>query len=473
MSHAGSLAHSVLDSLCPWMEKQRWFGDRGRAVTKVEIDASSVLGGSLELAIVGIDFSEGERSRYFLPLIESQDPPAGAGIAQLPGGAWAADAVRFPEALELLASFLEVEGHQGDLTALRTLAHAKGELRPLRVGSLEQSNSAFFLGTGGFAKVFRHLPEGTSPDWEIGKFLAGSKARVPATLSGLLLEGVAPEPLVLVQVWQQVEGGLDAWSHSQTLLSELLAPGVPSELAGEEPAVGWCRQLGVRTGELHRVLVGDVSTPGFVPEALSESFLETAAGKSQALGRSALEQLETTLPSLAEADAALARQILSRRDAVLERLGTAPSVDPSVVRIRCHGDYHLGQILWTSGDAVILDFEGEPARTLAERRILQSPLKDVAGMLRSFDYAAQAALKTTGGCRKTALCWRDAASQAFLSGYLAAVMGTPLVPSDASEFRALLDFHVAEKLLYELHYELGHRPDWVSIPLQGLAALTA
>jgi maltose alpha-D-glucosyltransferase/alpha-amylase len=428
---------------------------------------------SLELAVVGLEFADGQRSRYFLPLAECFDPPEGSGIERLPNGAWVADAVRLPEALEPLVRFLDVQGRQDGLVALRTSAPSEGEMRPLRVGSLEQSNSAFFLGEGGFAKVFRRLPEGTSPDWEIGRFLAGSKARVPATLQGLLLEGLAEEPLVLVQVWQQVAGGSDAWAHSQTLLSELLAPGVPSELAGEEPAVGWCRQLGVRTGELHRALVGDASTPAFVPEALSESFLETAASKSQALGCAALDQLEGSLAKLEEPEAELARQVLSHREAVLERLGTAPSVDPSALRIRCHGDYHLGQVLWKGGDAVILDFEGEPARPLAERRLPQSPLKDVAGMLRSFDYAAQAALKANGGCRETALRWRDAASQAFLSGYLAAVMGTPLVPSDAAEFRALLDFHVAEKLLYELHYELGHRPDWVAIPLQGLWSLAA
>jgi len=227
----------------------------------------------------------------------------------------------------------------------------------------------------------------------------------------------------------------------------------------------------MRTGELHRALMEDRGNSAFTPKALTDAVLEATALQARTLAEEALILLEQALPQLPEHDQTLAIAILARKAEVLTRLGEAPSVDPRALRIRCHGDFHLGQVLWKDGNALILDFEGEPARSLEQRRAHQSPLKDVAGMLRSLDYAAQAALKSFGGSKEIALNWRDAASQAFLSGYLAAVTGTPLVPTDAAEFRALLDFHLSEKLLYELLYELRNRPDWVGIPLASLSEL--
>jgi len=277
----------------------------------------------------------------------------------------------------------------------------------------------------------------------------------------------------LAQIWERIEDAEDAWTHGQILLAELLAPGVPPELASEEPATGWCRILGMRTGELHRALMEDRGDAAFTPKALTDSVLEATALQARSLGEEALVLLEQALPQLPEHDQTLAIAILARKEQVLARLGEAPSVDPRALRIRCHGDFHLGQVLWKEGNALILDFEGEPARPLEQRRAHHSPLKDVAGMLRSLDYAAQAALKTCGGSSLIAMNWRDAASQAFLSGYLAAVTGTPLVPTDAVEFRALLNFHLCEKLLYELLYELRNRPDWVGIPLASLSELLA
>lgn len=466
MSQAGFAAGS-LEAVGSWIASQRWYGEKGRQLVSLAVVAAPRLG-EVELSVVELSFADGSRSRYFLPLVVVASAPEGAVVAVLPEGVLA-DAACIPAALERMASALLQEETVQGLKGERTAIPARGDVLPCEPSRLDQSNSSFYLGNAGFAKLFRKLPDGTSPDWEIGKFLAGRGARVPASLGALLLEGVTEEPLVLIQVWERVAGAKDAWEHAQDLLGELLDSGVPADLATEEPVKGWCRTLGVRTGELHRALVGSIEDVAFAPHPLTEADLEKGAEVSRELGTQALELLSQVQSSLGLEEQSLAIEILARREEIVAELGQAPSIDPHAVRIRCHGDYHLGQVLWKEGDALILDFEGEPVRSLAERRRRQSPLKDVAGMLRSLDYAAQAALKNAPGHQETALAWRDAASQAFLAGYLAAVAGTPLVPSDPAEFQALLDFHLAEKLLYELLYELRHRPDWVGIPLAALA----
>lgn len=470
MSQVG-LAEGSLEAIGSWIVSQRWYGDKGRALAGLAVVSAARLG-DVELAVIELGFADRTSARYFVPLTTVAQAPANAVIATVPGGVLA-DAAQIPQGLEAMSQAIWTEVAQGGLRGIRTAVAPKGALTPALPSHLEQSNSSCFLGEAGFAKLFRRLPEGTSPDWEIGRFLAGRGARVPATLGALLLDGVSAEPIVLVQVWERIDGAKDAWEHAQTLLAELLAPGVPAELAVEEPAIGWCRVLGLRTGEMHRALVGTVEELDFAPRPLTDADLEATALVARSLGEQALDLLEQTLTALGPDDAAQAREVLGRRDEILADLGEAPSVDPHAVRIRCHGDYHLGQVLWKDGNALVLDFEGEPARSLAERRKFQSPLKDVAGMLRSLDYAAQAALKNAPGHQETAVAWRDAASQAFLSGYLAAVTGTPLVPCDPVEFQALLDFHLAEKLLYELLYELRNRPDWVGIPLSSLVRLCA
>jgi maltose alpha-D-glucosyltransferase / alpha-amylase len=472
MTHAAGLAHATLNALPAWLERQRWYGDKGRTLQSLRVDWCAAIGDLLELSVVKLEFTDGGTSRYFLPLCASTTAGNGA-ILELSPGCHLVDAAHDTAALDTLAHFFLDEGILPGLEVIRTHVSIAQDMFPVRPGSMEQSNSAFLLGNAGFAKIFRRLPDGLSPDWEIGLHLTQSLSpvRVPQTLGAILWHPEAGEPVVLVQVWEQVENAEDAWTHGQNLLEELLAPGVPPELAREEPATGWCRVLGMRTGELHRALMEDRGNSAFTPKALTDAVLEATALQARTLAEEALILLEQALPQLPEHDQTLAIAILARKTEVLTRLGEAPSVDPRALRIRCHGDFHLGQVLWKEGNALILDFEGEPARSLEQRRAHQSPLKDVAGMLRSLDYAAQAALKSFGGSKEIALNWRDAASQAFLSGYLAAVTGTPLVPTDAAEFRALLDFHLSEKLLYELLYELRNRPDWVGIPLASLSEL--
>ena len=177
--------------------------------------------------------------------------------------------------------------------------------------------------------------------------------------------------------------------------------------------------------------------------------------------------------------APLAQQVLAQRDALLDRLRRVAELTPSGGLSRIHGDYHLGQVLLAQNDVAIIDFEGEPARSLDERRALSSPLRDVAGMLRSFDYAAMTVVArhraSFGTTVEQALerieDWRRTASAAFLDSYRQHVDGSANLPSDRAAADALLDLFLLQKAIYETGYELGNRPAWVGIPLAGILEL--
>jgi 1,4-alpha-glucan branching enzyme len=261
---------------------------------------------------------------------------------------------------------------------------------------------------------------------------------------------------------------------------ELAAMEVPPELAavmGE--ALDAARLLGQRTGELHLAFASDATDPAFAPEPITPGDLERLAEAigdqvRRALATLRVERDRLPLDVQVEADRALAAEPI-----FLERLQALANLEPGSTRIRCHGDYHLGQVLRAGGDFVLLDFEGEPAKTLAERVAKQPPLKDVVGMIRSFDYAAFAALfkylETRPESRETlipsARAWRTWTAAAFLRRYFETTAEASFLPANPDDVRTLLDALLLDKSLYELLYELNNRPDWVRIPLQGIVAL--
>jgi maltose alpha-D-glucosyltransferase/alpha-amylase len=239
--------------------------------------------------------------------------------------------------------------------------------------------------------------------------------------------------------------------------------------------------LGVRVGEMHRALAS-VASPAFAPEPASGLSQRSTYQSMRTTASRAMRALERARGTLSEAAAADANEVLARQDALYERLRALLSVRGGE-RIRVHGDLHLGQVLSTGNDFVILDFEGEPARTLSERRLKRSVLRDVAGMLRSFHYAAYTAIPEAverGQVREeqrrelledAAERWVACVSAAFLSGYLGAVDGTDLLPRDRHALRVSLDAHLLEKACYEIQYELDHRPDFVEVPIAGVRRL--
>jgi len=399
-------------------------------------------------------------------------------------------------------------------------AAAELELRPLGV---EQSNTSVRYGDRLVLKLFRKLEPGVNPDLEIGRFLTRSTTfrHVPPVAGGLDLRagGVAVagggargrEPITLAVLQGFVPNEGDAWSFTLDALGRYFErarsgwgrgdfgrAAVPArpllELAeaaggGSPPAelyerigtyLPTVRLLGERTAELHLALASAPTEDyAFAPapfstlhqRSLYES-MRTSAGRT-------FQLLRQRLPGLAPEARAAAEQALAAQDQVRERFALLLGTKVTATRIRTHGDYHLGQVLYTGKDFVILDFEGEPARPLSERRLKRSPLRDVAGMLRSFQYAAYARLFEEAGSgiipatevpvfESWSLYWERWVSAAFLAAYLQRTAGASFVPARRSDLAVLLDAYVLEKAIYELAYELNHRPGWVRIPLAGI-----
>jgi maltose alpha-D-glucosyltransferase/alpha-amylase len=241
--------------------------------------------------------------------------------------------------------------------------------------------------------------------------------------------------------------------------------------------------LGERTADLHKALASSQENPGFAPEPFTLFYQRSLLQSFRNLTEHVFEALARQLPHIAEDTQALARRVLELKPEILEIFRFITSGSISALRTRVHGDYHLGQVLWTGRDFVIIDFEGEPSRTITARRIKRSPLRDVAGMIRSFDYAVnhglKKALKSKGEpgaelapkLEPFAEHWYQWSASAFLRAYLRTAQGAAFLPSSRDELAGLLDVYILEKAVYELGYELDHRPDWVYLPLRGIERL--
>ena len=242
------------------------------------------------------------------------------------------------------------------------------------------------------------------------------------------------------------------------------------------------RLLGERTAELHLALAADAEDPSFAPEPFTAHYVRGLFQSLRNLAMQNLRLLRKQLKSLPAGVVPLAERVLGLEGDIVQRYRPLFEQRIAARRIRVHGDYHLGQVLWTGKDFVILDFEGEPAVALSERRIKRSPLRDVAGMMRSFHYAAYAGLyqhvergslppENLTGFEPWARCWNRVVGGAFLRSYLGAMGSSEVLPSSTEHRQVMLQAYVLNKAVYELGYELNNRPDWLRIPLQGILEL--
>jgi maltose alpha-D-glucosyltransferase / alpha-amylase len=375
--------------------------------------------------------------------------------------------------------------------------------------SFEQSNTALVYGDRLFLKLFRHPDVGVNPDFEIGRFLTERGFPYIAPVAGVLEYHAAATrdrtTLAVLNRWVPNQG--DAWRFTLDELERYFERAVirRREIGGDPPPLpplldlleapppdetlaligGYleaARLLGTRTGEMHLALASDPDDPEFAPEPFTALYQRSLYQSMRNLGTRSFQLLDENLSRLPKPAMALAQQLLAAQPHVLRLLRNVLDRKITALRLRCHGDYHLGQVLYTGRDFVITDFEGEPARPLSERRIKRSPLRDVAGMLRSFHYAAHTTLATrvTGtlarpdempGLEAWSRYWQVWVSSAFLRAYLKSAADGGFLPGSRDELSALLDAYILEKALYELGYELNNRPDWVAIPLQGILSL--
>ncbi len=532
---ANSGSALFLEALPSFLPKQRWFGGKSRRIKGVSLEDSVPLTEEHDgprLVIARVDYSEGASDVYILPLAYLAGERALALLRNRPGIVLARVATQkdAPDAvgvvfdaleeesvaaalLDLIARRRRLKGAAGALSGGRTrlFKNLLGEiqlstLRPAPMG-VEQSNSSVCYGERFVLKAFRRTDQGENPELELGRFLS-EQARFPhiPALAGYLeyVTDGSKRTVAVLQGYVPNEG--DAWEFTLDEVEryferaviqyrvggEAPEPVDPLELIdGEPPAkiaelIGGylesARLLGERTAGMHRALSSEREDPTFAPEAFTLFYQRALYESGRLVATQAMRLLDDARSFLDPQAAADAERVLALRQRILALLRRVTERKIKAVRIRCHGDFHLGQVLWTGKDFLLIDFEGEPTRTLSERRIKRSPLADVAGMIRSFHYAAAVVFRTRVEGHMVAAdeaqrfwpwerSWCSWVTAAYLKAYRHGVSGTELVPADPENFKMLLQNYLLEKAFYEIVYELNHRPQYVWIPLRGMAQL--
>jgi maltokinase len=443
--------------LTGFMLEQRWFGAKSREVAHVNVHDVTVAREeepALALALVEIRFHPGTHEIYHVPVgVRSARSGWTDGRIAERGRQVLYDATADPElAAELAALMREqrtLEAPEGATIEFRSVAEAEElehprEIRPMGV---EQSNTSLVFDDALVLKLYRRLEPGINPELELLRFLTEHGFPNIPTLEGWAQYLGKPMDATLATLQHFVASEGDGWKIALDSLS-----------GDREAFLGRLRRLGEVTGAMHTVLASDSSDQSFSAE-------EPSAEALALLVATVDEEIERVFASLPD-DPAL-EPIAGRGEEVRERLRVRSHVGATGRVIRHHGDYHLGQVLWGDDDWVVIDFEGEPARGLTERRRKRSPLRDVAGMLRSFAYAASAS--ELERAVKPPADWEERARAEFLAGYLEEVEST-IIPAGQA-FERLLALFELEKAVYELRYELDNRPDWVRIPVAGIARL--
>ncbi|MBT8491574.1 MAG: putative maltokinase, partial [Deltaproteobacteria bacterium] len=514
---------ALLAALEAFLPKARWFRSKSRRIRRLVVRDVQPLGDSDQpvITLIDVEFSEGDPETYLLPVAlttgEHQEAVfehhPQAVIARVEGAQDgivydASIAPGFADAvLEIASSNRRLAGRSTRLAGVpspRLQEIVAESPSASRAVDLEQTNTTLVFGETAVLKLFRRIERGTNPDVEVSAALTEAGFEHSPPYGGHLeLAMGSGEPAVAGIVSGFVSNQGDAWSFTldrlaryfddalssqhdaNQLLSSLrsdparLTEAVPepvSELIGDYLPLA--RLLGERCAELHLALLQNSEAAAFAPLPFSTLHQRSLFQSGRAALKRGLDKLSRNLRNLEGSTAEIAERVLSQRSQLEARLRRIVGDKIDAVRIRCHGDLHLGQVLYTGNDFIIIDFEGEPGRTIGERRIKRSPLRDVAGMLRSFHYAAVAARhgehvreEDDRSMQPWDEVWHRWVSAVFLSAYLQRASGSAFLPRQESDLETLLDFYWAEKCIYELSYELDNRPDWLAIPLAGLADL--
>jgi maltose alpha-D-glucosyltransferase/alpha-amylase len=522
-------------ALQSWLPSRRWFGGKAKTIKYVRVQETIRVSLGAEkafFAFLQVEYVQAEPDIYVLPLACAVGEPAEIisrdsapfVIARLnfnqtnQSGALY-DAVASKEfcraLLELISKQQNLDGKSGALEATHTpefekiLADSGGALEP-SPSKAEQSNSSVIFGENLILKFFRRLDFGTNPDLEILKFLTAQKFPSAPQLAGALEYRAGREEINTVAILTTfVPKAKDAWEYTldslgkfyervQTLPPEKRAPQMPvanlAKLAATELSeqakslldtyAESARVLGERTAAMHLALASDTENRGFAPEPFTPHAQRGLFQSMRNLTRQNFQLLNRQLKTLPPEVQVQAQQVLALEPEILKKLRQIYERPLNATRIRQHGDFHLGQVLYTGKDFIIIDFEGEPAISISERRLKRSPLQDVAGMVRSFHYAAYAALlkqiergaPVDGQLAQMiswARFWARWVSAIFYKSYLKAASGASFLPPTESDLQMMTAVFLLRKAIYELGYELNNRPDWVKIPLQGILELMA
>jgi len=519
-----------------YLISRRWFRGKARSIRSVDVaETIQILPGRSSIVFIKVGYSDGSVEAYVLPVslagadeadrikLEAphsvvaclRDSSGEEGI--LYSGIWDH---RFCDAiLDAIGRRRRFKGKAGELRAVpsrafRRVLEPRSEAMDSRIQKSEQSNSSVIFsesvsGDRAILKFFRCLEEGPNPDLEIGRFLTEREyyRNSPPVLGSLEYRSGNDETVTVAVLHGFVPNEGDAWSYTLDsfgrFLDLALSSGYdtkrldalsthPLEHAGKEFSeisvslmndyIQNAGLMGQRTAELHQALCRDSANPDFAPEPFTDFYRNGLYHGMAVLMDRTYKLLKKEVKRLSGETRHLAQQVADLEPEVRGRIGQLRKKRISALRIRHHGDFHLGQVLFTGKDFYIIDFEGEPARPIGERRIKRSPLRDVAGMLRSFHYAASAArfgrvpgvlphVEAVDSLDCWIRFWYLNAASAYLKGYFKTAGDAPFMPRSEEELRLLLDVFLIEKAVYEISYELNNRPDWVGIPLQGILDL--
>ncbi|HEY4282681.1 MAG TPA: putative maltokinase, partial [Chthoniobacterales bacterium] len=488
----------------------RWFGAKARTLREIKIIECPTLtgnGSTAQLWFVEVSYIDGPTETYALPVAIASGEAARrisqtashAVIARFEDGSVLHDAIwdaGFRSQLfETIANGQHRKGKNGELVGMPGKALTGDSLTTVtnsEVLGVEQSNSSIIFDNKYFLKLYRKLEDGINPDVEVTRFLTdrANFPHVPAFGGAIEYRRGKAEPTVVCLLQNAVTSESDAWTitldHVGRFYDRVLAR--KADLQNEPTSIGplltelvggiypaKTKLLGQRTGELHIALASAQDDRGFAPEPFNAMAQRSVFQSMRALLRRTTALLAKKIDDLPEKFQTEARNVLSEEKVILEREKRILDRRSVAAKIRVHGDYHLGQVLYTGKDFIILDFEGEPARPLSERKLKRSALRDVAGMMRSFQYAAYSALwqpamrpEDVPFLERWADVWYREMSSVFLQSYLQTTAGAVFVPQKSEDLQILLEAYLLDKAVYEIGYELNNRPDWVVIPIRGI-----
>jgi maltose alpha-D-glucosyltransferase / alpha-amylase len=513
-----------------YMMRLRWFGGKGRGLENVRIIDHAAIPlneNSVIILLLEASYRDGLPDMYQLPVafgkgqfsfkLQDNCPQSVITLLKVNGEEGVLfDAIYGYDMQQAIIQNMSNHQHislqNGEIVftgskLLKKHLQEHEKVRP-RVLSAEQSNTSITYDNTFYLKIYRKVDQAINPDVEITHFLtkeAGFK-HIPAYIGNIEWRTNNREHMVLGMMQEMVKSTSDGWAYildrlddfNEKVLSHINSTPSPANKTGDLMAPAayeeipedikelvdgtvaeLIRLLGIRTGQLHLALASDKESPAFKPEDFSLHYQRSLFSSLQSLVRVAFQSLSRNLKNLPDDVKTEAQQVLGMKDEILQVLKRIYDHKIDVTKIRIHGDYHLGQVLFTGKDFLILDFEGEPARGYSERRLKHSPLRDVAGMIRSFHYAAYGSLYLDNQIRKEDIGklipyieqWYHYMSGFFMRAYLKTVDGSAFVPKDEEDLQILMQTFLLQKAIYELNYEINNRPDWVLVPLRGIKSI--
>jgi maltose alpha-D-glucosyltransferase/alpha-amylase len=505
---ARQLQRNVLPS---YLANQRWFAAKGTPIISVSLQPWAELpspeGGSHLLAAAELKLPGGETQCYFMPLavdwgesyLKLGSPQSVHTLAKVRRGPRLGaliDAATEPQFARALLHRLQYGNEQADEGNVRyeTTERLKEIGIPVveesRRPTTEQSNVSVVLGREVLLKIYRRLQRGIQPEIEVSRFLTKAGfANTPAYLGSVWHHPPNTEPAAMAVAFKFISNQGNGWdvlvdALDRHLEEQEVAGGIlQAEHGGIQHrlSLDLVRTIGQRTAEMHCAFASKTPDRAFRAEPITDKDVQrwtTHVLRQAKRAFAALKRVRATLPNSDET-AALIDALFVRQRETMTRIQGYAKQTRSGLKMRHHGDYHLGQVLVAQNDVYVIDFEGEPLRSIKERRAKTDPIRDVAGMLRSFDYAAETALQRSverGLARRELIAsfafgWRNAVQESFLSAYRETLAGCTDWPIPVDDAVARLDLFLLEKAFYEVSYEAGNRPAWVGIPVRGAVQL--